>query len=502
MNERTSIKEFHTWHKHKSMINIKMITRVLGFLLIVEALFFVICTIVSLIYKESDYIYFIYSILINLGTAGLFILFSRKAQPRMTRRDGYCIVSLTWIMFTIFGMLPFYLSGYIPDISDAFFETMSGFTTTGATILNDIESLSNGMLFWRSLTQWIGGLGIVIFTIAVFPIFGGSALQLFSAESTGVTHDKIHPKISSMAKRLWMVYIILTLSEAILLVLGGMDMFDAVCHSFTTTSTGGYSTKQASIAYWNSPYIEYIVIIFMLLSSVNFSLYFVCLKRGQIKKLLNNAEFKWFMGSVAVLTLIIAVALYINNNYGIEKAFRVSLFQVSSIHTSCGYATDDYLYWPHFTWLLLIFAMLAGGCTGSTAGGIKEMRIVIFYRNIKNEFKRMIHPEAVLPVRVNKTVVSPAIVSTVKTFIIFYLTCLFAGWLALMVIGIDFTESFGLIVSSIGNDGPALGLYGPANTWSSIPDAAKWITSFMMLIGRLELFSVLLLFYPGFWSRR
>lgn len=236
------------------------------------------------------------------------LICSRGAENRLTRRDGYCIVTFTWFLFTLFGMLPFYFSGGIPSVTDAFFETMSGFTTTGATILDDIESLSHGLLFWRSLTQWIGGLGIVFFTIAVLPIFGGGTIQLFSAEAIGVTHDKTHPRIDVMAKWLWMIYAILTIAETVLLMIGGMSFFDAVCHSFSTTATGGYSTKQASVAYWNSPFIEYVIAIFMILSGINFSLYFMCLK-GKGKRLFQDDEFRWFMKSVSILTLVITFAL-------------------------------------------------------------------------------------------------------------------------------------------------------------------------------------------------
>ena len=398
-------------------------------------------------------------------------------------------------------MLPFYFSGGIPSVTDAFFETMSGFTTTGATILDDIESLSHGLLFWRSLTQWIGGLGIVFFTIAVLPIFGGGTIQLFSAEAIGVTHDKTHPRIDVMAKWLWMIYAILTIAETVLLMIGGMSFFDAVCHSFSTTATGGYSTKQASVAYWNSPFIEYVIAIFMILSGINFSLYFMCLK-GKGKRLFQDDEFRWFMKSVSILTLVITFALVFQNHYDWEKAFRRALFQVATAHTSCGFATDDYNLWPPFTWLLLFIAMLSGGCTGSTSGGIKNMRLLIVARAIRNEFKHLLHPNAVLPVRINKQTVSSSIVTTVLIFFAFYLVLILIGWTALLFLGVGFSESVSTVISSIGNVGPGLGTCGPAYSWNSLPDLAKWILSFLMLVGRLELFSVLLLFYPGFWKNR
>ena len=478
----------------------KMIFRVLGVLLFIESAMFLLCAAISLCYGEQDYQYFLYTILLNTLVGGVLLICSRGAENRLTRRDGYCIVTFTWFLFTLFGMLPFYFSGGIPSVTDAFFETMSGFTTTGATILDDIESLSHGLLFWRSLTQWIGGLGIVFFTIAVLPIFGGGTIQLFSAEAIGVTHDKTHPRIDVMAKWLWMIYAILTVVETMLLMIGGMSFFDAVCHSFSTTATGGYSTKQASVAYWNSPFIEYVIAIFMILSGINFSLYFMCLK-GKGKRLFQDDEFRWFMKSVSILTLVITLALVFQNHYDWEKAFRRALFQVATAHTSCGFATDDYNLWPSFTWMLLIFAMLSGGCTGSTSGGIKNMRLMILARNIKNEFKRMLHPRAVLPVRVNRQVISPSIIASVNTFFVFYLFCALVGWTLLMFFGVGLTEAMSTVISSLGNVGPGLGAFGPAFSWAALPDAAKWVLSFLMLIGRLELFAVLLLFYSGFWER-
>ena len=483
------------------MINSKMIFRILGFLLLIETVMLLCCGGVSLFYKENDLQSFLVSSAITTSIGILLLAIGKDAVKSLNRRDGYVIVSVAWVTFSLFGMLPYYIGGYIPSITDAFFETMSGFTTTGATILDDIESLSHGMLFWRSLTQWIGGLGIVFFTIAILPIFTTGGVQLFSAETTGVTHDRTHPKINVMAKWLWTVYLILTVSETILLMFGGMDLFDAICQSFATTATGGYSTKQNSISYWNSPYIEYVVAIFMIISSINFSLFLMCLK-GKVGRLFKDEETHWFLGSVGILTLLITLALVFQNNYGWELAFRKSLFQVATVHTSCGFATDDYNLWPPFTWLLLFIAMLSGGCTGSTSGGIKNMRLLIVARTIRNEFKHLLHPNAVLPVRVNKQTVSSSIVTTVLLFFAFYLVIILIGWTILLFLGVGFSESVSTVISSIGNVGPGLGSCGPAYSWNSLPDLAKWVLSFLMLIGRLELFSVLLLFYPGFWKNR
>lgn len=499
MEETYHTNSFLFKNKKSRLINFRTISYILGILVLVEAGLLAICSGISAIYHEKSYISFIWTMLINIGIGGIMVMAGNRKCNNISRRDGYCIVSISWILFTLLGMLPFYLSGYIPSVTDAFFETMSGFTTTGATILNDIESLPHGLLFWRSFTQWIGGLGIVLFTIAVLPLFSGSSQQLFLSEATGVTHDKIHPKIKVMARYLWLIYIGLTLLETILLMLGGMNLFDALCQSFSTTATGGFSTKQDSISYWNSPYVEYVVSIFMILSGVNFSLYYFALN-GKYKNLLKDGELHWFLASIVTLTLIIAFALFITDYYDIETAFRKALFQVATTHTSCGFATDDYNLWPSFTWLLLIFAMISGGCTGSTSGGVKNLRLLIMYQNIKNQFKQMLHPKAVLPVHINKHQVPVQTTALVYTFFVTYLICVFIGWILLMTLGVGLTESFSTVISAIGNVGPGLGDFGPVFSWSSLPDAAKWILSALMLIGRLEIFGVLLLFNKCFWA--
>ena len=373
--------------KKNSLINKKIIARVLGILLFVETTMFLICALVSWMYQEPETFTFLQTAAINTFAGIFLILLSRGAERKVSKRDGYCIASLSWLLFSAFGMLPFYLSGSVDSISNAFFETISGFTTTGATIMDNIDAQSHGILFWRSLTQWIGGLGIVCFAIAILPIFNEGNVQLFSAEATGVTQHKLHPKISIMVKWIWGVYLLLTVSLTILLYIGGMNWFDAICHAFTTTATGGYSTKQASIAYWNSPFIEYVISFFMIISSFNFALFYMLLK-GKASKFLHDEELRWFICSIFLLTFTITASLVVYNNYGIEEAFRKSLFQVASIHTSCGFGTDDYSFWPPFTWVLLIFAMMAGGCTGSTAGGIKNLRLMIMAKGIRNHFKK------------------------------------------------------------------------------------------------------------------
>lgn len=473
----------------------------MGFLLYIETVFLLLCAGVSLIYREDDLNDFLMVAGLTFVVGIILSLLGKGAEKQINRRDGYIVVSFAWLIFSIFGMLPFYISGYIPNITNAFFETMSGFTTTGASILDDIESLPHGLLFWRSMTQWIGGLGIVFFTIAILPIFGVGGVQLFAAEATGPTHDKVHPRIGVTAKWIWTIYLVLTLSETVLLMFGGMNLFDSVCHSLTTTATGGYSTKQASIAFYNSAYIEYVITIFMFLSGINFTLLFLLFIKGKIQKLIHNTELKWYTATVILFTVITTVGLILTSSMGIEESFRKAIFQVVSLQTTTGFASADYMTWVPFLWALMAIIMFFGGCAGSTAGAMKSIRMVILGKVAKNEFKRIIHPNAILPVRVDKQVISGPIISTVLAFTCIYISIVVISWLTIMALGVGFSESFGIVVSSIGNVGPGLGKCGPAYTWNALPDAAKWILSFLMLVGRLEIFTVLLLFTPGFWKK-
>lgn len=461
---------------------------------------FLICSGVSYYYNDEALLDFWKSAGITAGAGLLMVAAGRNGNRQLTRRDSYVLVSLAWVIFSFFGMLPFYISGYIPDVTNAFFETMSGFTSTGATILDNIESLPYGLLFWRSMTQWIGGLGIIMFTIAILPIFGINGIQVFVAETSGPTHDKVHPRIGVTAKWIWSIYTGITAVLVALLMLGGMDWFDSICHAFATTGTGGFSTKQASVEYYNSPYIEYVISIFMFISGINFTLLLLVANR-KFKKAVGNAELKWYFWSVVCFTGIIAAILYRTSPMDMEEAFRKSLFQVISLHTSTGFATDDYMLWTPVLWGLLTIVMIIGACAGSTTGGLKCIRMVILAKVSRNEFKHILHPNAVLPVRANKQVVSPSVISTVLAFCFLYFVLIIVGILLMMGMGIGLVESIGCVISSIGNMGPGLGETGPAYSWNALPDAAKWLLSFLMLLGRLELFTVLLLFTPEFWKR-
>ena len=491
------LKQFGVSTNMENELSYRFIAHLTGQLLAFESMLLLTCCCVSMAYGESDLMAFIISSSVCIAASVMLLVYGRKKENALSRYEAYIVVALSWVFFTIFGMLPYLLGGYIPTVTDAFFETMSGFTTTGATILDNIDSMPHGILFWRSLTQWIGGLGIVCFTIVLLPGFGVSCQMLYLSEATGVTHSKICPKTRVMARYIFMVYILLTALESALLKVGGMGLFDAVCHSMTTTATGGFSTKQESIAYWHSPYIEYVVSLFMLLSAINFSLYIIAVK-GRWKQLWQNVELKWFASSVGLLTLIVSVALILSNGYGVEEAFRKSLFQVATCHTSCGFATDDYNLWPPFTWMLLIFAMLSGGCTGSTSGGIKNLRMIIVSHCIRNQFRQILHPRAVLPIKAG-SMLDNKLVTMVLVFIAAYMSVAFVGWTLLMAFGVGFTESMSTVISSMGNVGPGLGSFGPAFSWAALPDGAKWILSSLMLIGRLEIFGFLLIFYRATW---
>ena len=493
-----NLKQYGVSPNMEKEVSYRFIAHLTGLLLAFESMLLLACCCVSMIYGERDLMSFVISFAVCLSVSAILLIYGRRKKCAMSRNEGYIVVALSWVFFSVFGMVPYLWGGFIPNITDAFFETMSGFTTTGATILDNIESMPHGILFWRSLTQWIGGLGIVCFTIVLLPGFGASSQMLYLSEATGVTHNKLYPKTRVMARYIFMVYILLTAVESALLMAGGMGLFDALCHSMTTTATGGFSTKQESIAYWHSPYMEYVVSIFMLLSAINFSLYIVAFK-SKWKKPREFVELKWFACSVGLLTLIISAVLFLNNGYSAEEAFRKSLFQVATCHTSCGFATDDYNLWPPFTWMLLIFAMLSGGCTGSTSGGVKNLRLIIIANCIRNQFRQILHPRAVLPVRVGG-LFDNKLLTTVLVFFAAYLSVAFIGWTLLMAFGVGFTEAMSTVISSMGNVGPGLGSFGPAFSWSALPDAAKWILSSLMLIGRLEIFGFLLIFYRSTWK--
>jgi trk system potassium uptake protein TrkH len=481
-------------------ISVRVIIKVIGFLLMIEGIFMLLGLPFSFYYGEHKAMSLVYSALITSGVGGLLWFSTRKNPKSIGRKEGYVIVAITWIVISLFGTLPFLLSGTIPRFTDAFFETMSGFTTTGATILTDIESLPKGILFWRSLTHWIGGMGIIVFTVAVLPILGIGGMQLYAAEMPGVTKDKLHPRITATAKRLWAIYLIFTISQTILLLLGGMSLFDALCHTFGTVATGGFSTHSQSIAAF-SPYIQYVIVIFMILAGTNFTLHYFAL-HGQLRKVWRSDEFRYFIYLILSGTLIITLVLaFSQDGKSFEEAFRAAFFQVTSIITTTGFITDNYLAWPGMIWFLIVLMMFVGGMAGSTGGGIKVIRQLLLLKNSLLELKRLIHPQAIIPVRMNKKVVSQDIIFKVIAFFLIYIIIFIIGATVMALIGLDAPTAIGAAAATIGNIGPGLGNVGPVDNYASIPEGGKWVLAFLMLLGRLELFTVLILFSPAFWRK-
>ncbi len=480
------------------MLNKKIIINLLGFLLMVEGVFMLVPAIVSIIYKENDLVPFLKSSAITISIGFVFWILTRDAKRAVGKREGFIIVTIVWVIYSVFGSLPYILSGAIPSFTNAFFETISGFTTTGASIINDVEALPHGILFWRSMTHLIGGMGILVLTVAVLPFLGVGGMQLFNAEASGVAPDKLHPKVRETAQRLWGIYILLISIETIMLIFGGMNLFDALCHSFGTLASGGFSTKNASIAAF-SPYIQYVVIFFMILAGTNFNLHYYLIK-GKFKKIFKNQEYKYFISIILISTVVIAFFL-VKTHAPIEKSFRDALFQVTSIVTCTGFVTADYTGWAKFLWFFIFVLMFVGGSVGSTSGGIKVLRHLLLFKNSVVEFKRMLHPSAVIPVRCNGKVISNEIIFKVHAFFFMYLVIFIISSLLLTFFGMDFVSSMGAVVTTMGGIGQGLGSVGPVSNFALVPTAGKWLLSFMMLIGRLELFTVIILFYPAFWEK-
>ena len=491
------------------MFHPKVILRIVGILLFIEAAFLLGSIGVSLYYNEATVRPLLYSFGIIAAVALLLVTLCKGGERNVSRKDGYVVVTLCWVVFSLFGTLPYMLTNSIPNFTDAFFETMSGFTTTGATILQDIESLPRSILFWRMMTHWVGGLGIVFFTVAVFPMFGLNDINLFSAESVGPMRSKLHPRISVTARWILTIYIALTVACSVSLRIAGMGWFDAICHSMSTIATGGFSTKQASIAAFNSPAIEYVITFFMFVSGVNLSLLYLAIFKVRPMALLRDTEFKTYFMIVAAFSLAIGVGLFFTTDLGVEDSLRASLFQVVSLQTTTGYATVNYVEWMPLLWLLLCALMFIGACSGSTSGAMKCARISILFKVMWNEFKRIVHPNAVIPVRMTGRIIPSGVQSAILAYTVIYIFMLVAGLFVNMAFGaagtdgnMDFIDAFSLSVTSVGNVGPALGNYGPMDSFATLPAVVKWFSAFQMLVGRLEFFAVLLLLTPVFWRRR
>jgi trk system potassium uptake protein TrkH len=481
-----------------------MVFRTMGALLLMEALFMAVAMGVSLWYGEADNGVFLISTIITLLAGIIGLLVGRRAESRMGEREGYVIVAMVWVVFSAFGLLPYYLSGQVSTFTDAWFESMSGFTTTGATIIPDLNGITHGLLFWRSLTQWIGGMGIIVLSIAILPIFGLNGMQLYAAEVSGLTYEKLSPRIADTAKMMWSTYLILTATEVIGLWLCGMPIFDAVCHSFSTIATGGFSTKNNSLAFYDSAAIHYMVTFFMFISGINFVI-LIYLVRGKARNFFHDEELRWYSVAVVLFAMLVTLGLYIArpgwSALHMERAFRDSIFTVISAMTSTGYTISDYMYWPVVAWVVIFFLMLTGACAGSTAGGIKWVRLSIILKNGVAEFKRRIHPNAIIPVKLNDKAVPQQTINNIMAFLIFYVFIIAITVVIFCACGVNFDEAIGSAVSAMGNVGISIGQFGPSGTYADFPIVAKWVMSIVMLIGRLEIFTVLLLFTRALWKK-
>jgi trk system potassium uptake protein TrkH len=481
------------------LLNVWILMKVMGILLVILSGFMLTSLIVAFYYHESA-LPIVYSAIITAITGGvLAFIGNRHNNKNIGKREGYTIVTLTWVIISVFGSLPFMFSGAIPGFTNAFFETMSGFTTTGSSVLTDIESVAKNILYWRAMTHWIGGMGIIVLTVAVLPFLGIGGMQLLIAEMPGIAPDKLHPRITATAKRFWGIYLILTLVEILLLWAGEMNLFDSVCHAFATMATGGFSTKNDSIAGF-MPYSQYVIIVFMILAGTNFTLHYFTL-HGQFKKVIKNEEFRTYLVIILVITLALTFGLITIRHSGIESAFRDSLFTVVSILTTTGFVTADYILWPVFLWILIAALMFIGGSAGSTGGGVKIIRHLLLLKNSWIELKRTIHPAAIIPVKYGGKSIGQQVIFNVMAFFLIYILIFSFGVIIMALLGLDFETSVGASIASLGNIGPGIGGVGPVENYAFIPPLGKWILSFLMLLGRLELFTVLIIFSPAFWKK-
>lgn len=488
---------------HQTKINFRMLLRVMGWLLLMEAVYMFFPFLVSIGYGESDQFAFGISTGIT-ALAGLLLTFrARPKSKHMGKREGFLLTALVWVVFSLFAQLPFLLCGRHISLSDAFFEAMSGFTTTGVSVIADPAGLSHTMHLWRAMMQWLGGAGIVLFTIAVIPMLNhAGGMQMFNAEVTGVTHDKIMPRISQTAKTLWGIYIVLTLLLTLLLWLGPMNLFDSICYAFGTISTGGYASSPGGIACWHdSVYVMLVLTAFMFLGGVNFGLIFRTF-RGDFKALRKNDVFHVYMVAVAGMFVLFVCARLLGDSYtGLQSVTIDPLFQIVSIITSTGFVIPEYARPEAFVTVLILLMMFSGACAGSTSGGAKIDRVIFLYRNIRNELARCLFPNAILSVKVNGKVVNPELVTKVMVFLAMYVLMIIAGGAALAIFDIPLSSAIFSAFSCLSNTGIDASVIGGTITYAALPDVAKWILSLLMLIGRLEIFTVLVLFLPSFWRR-
>lgn len=501
-------------------INWSRIRYIFGILLFVEAFFMIVATCVSAYYcyfrGEDDFNALAIPTGLTILCGAVCLWTDRLKNPVVTSREGFLCVSLAWVVFCIFGMLPYLMAGTVDSVTDAFLETMSGFTTTGCTIITNIDSQPHGILFWRSMTQWIGGLGIVVFSLALLPLIGSGATQIFGAETNGLSLDKLRPRIDQTARRLWTFYLILTTLNTVLYWICGMSWYDAVCHAFATMASGGFSTHQDSLGFYHSASIEYVCIVFLFITSINFNLFYF-ISKGRFGLVWKNEELRWFTWIVILITVLFMVIRMVTRyNMAIAPEYleqlgdmtlldnlRTSLFHTLTIVSSAGFQAEyfDYNVWGGPFWVPTLILMAMGGCSSSTAGGLKVVRMVVVLKNAKNNFLHAINPRSINTVRLNDRVLSTDVVYKILAMLSVYLILLIVTIFILICLGLTFDTAIGTAVSAFGNTGPGLAATGPAFTWAGLPDLAKWLLSFVMLVGRLEIFTVIVIFTPMFWKK-
>ena len=482
------------------MLNYPILYKALGVLLYLEAMLLGVCFALGFALGETDHLTFGLPALLALLLGTGFRYVGRNAENRLSRRDGFLIVSLTWAVYSLIGMLPFLISGCETRVAAAFFETMSGLTTTGATALTNLDALPRSLLLWRSITHWIGGMGIVFFTIAILPNMGAGDLKLFSAEATGLKTGKLHPRISTTARWLWSLYLFLTAACAAALYLGGMDLFDAVNHGLSTVATGGFSTHTASLAHFASPRLEWIETGFMLLASVNFTLLYLFFVKGRFREALRDGELRCMLLLFAIAAFSIALIMHYADGADWATAIRAACFNTASLQSTTGLTCEDFMDWHPTVWLILSLVSVIGGCAGSTSGGIKCIRALMAAKITRSEFRQLLHPHAVLPVRINGTIVTPQMGRTLMVFFLMYFTLTVGAAFVMVARDVPLLDAFGLAISSLSNIGPSIGhLVGPLGSWGCLDDVTLWTSSFLMLAGRLEIFSLLLPFTAAFW---
>lgn len=478
-------------------MNYSVVAKLVGILLLLEAALMLPAQFISIYYNQSDKGAFFISILI-IAAVGFALTRFKTTNQKIRTKEGLAIVALGWLLTAVFGALPFVISGSIPSYVDAFFETVSGLTTTGATIIKDIEVLPKGILFWRSFTHWIGGMGILVFTIALLPIFGVGGFQIFKAESPGPVADKVVPRIKDTAKILYITYISFTVIEFVLLLLGGMSLYDAALHTFGTVGTGGFSTKNASIGAFDSTYIHLVITFFMILSGANFSLYFAVYK-GKWRDAIKNEELRLYLLIILFATVLIGTNLYFTTYEASGTSFRDALFQVSSIITTTGYVTADFDQWPTFSKSILFVLMFIGGSAGSTSGGIKIIRILVMLKFVKREIKKIFHPRALIPIRIQNKTLSSDVNASISSFFTLYLFLFILGTILISLEDIGIESAASAVAVTLGNVGPGFGFVGATQTYSEFSNFSKLVLSALMLFGRLELFTIIALIVPKTW---